>query len=201
MPSAIGLQQQSVRTKDSVSGSTFCRYDETKGNSNPRSYRTGIVDLASGSDHSMGAVISVSSNPKNPLPVDSTREFPCVANSKPVGVPVNAVMDRRTLDTSPNRLDVGKDCKDLYCGESSGAHLPCAGAYDLPPVSVRVKAVLDRRTSDDSQNSFKSSRHISKNAKARIIPSSNDPLPPESEIGPSLCRLRSQNLGYLPKQA
>ena len=81
----------------------------------------------------MGAVISVSSNPKNPLPVDSTREVPCVANSKSVGVPGKAVSDRRTLDTSPNSFDVGKD---LYRGESFGAHLPCAGAHDLLPVSV-----------------------------------------------------------------
>ena len=125
MPSAIGLQQQPVRTKDSVSGSKFSGNGETIGNSNPRSCHTGIVDLWYDLDHSMGAVNSVSSNPKNPLPVDSTREFPCVANSKPVGVPVNAVMDRRTLDTSPNRLDVGKVRKDLYRGESFGAHLPC----------------------------------------------------------------------------
>ena len=66
------------------------------------------------------------------------------------------------MDTSPNRFDVGKDRKDLFRGESFGAHLPCAGAHDLLPVSVQVKAVMDRRTSDDSQNSPKSSQHIRK---------------------------------------
>ena len=169
MPSAIGLQQQSVRTKDSVSGSTFSGYDETIGNSNPRSYRTEIVDLVSVPDHSMGAVISVSSNPKNPLPVDSTRKVPCVANSESVGVRGKAVLDRRPLDTSPNSSDVGMDHKDLDRGESFGANLSCAGAHDLLPVSVRGKAVLDRRPLDDSQNRLKSSRHIHKNA---ITPSS-----------------------------